>query len=69
MGWMRRSVMKSMKCIVEAMGEQLGKKWIEYELNDAGIRMTPSDKKRMQQYDSEWNQYSSEVDFGVPGYA
>jgi hypothetical protein len=51
------------------MGEQLGKKWIEYELNDAGIRMTPSDKKRMQQYDSEWNQYSSEVDFGVPGYA
>jgi len=68
-GWMKRSVMKSMKCVLEAFGEQVAKKWLEHALNEAGMTLSPSHKKRMQQYASEWKQYQAEVDFGVPGYA
>jgi hypothetical protein len=68
-GWMKRSVLKSMKCVLEAFGEEVAKKWLEHGLNTAAMGLTPWQKRRMQQFTLEWEQYKNEVDFGVPGYA
>lgn len=68
-GWMKRQVLKSMKCVMEAFGEELAKKWLEHGLNIAGMTLSPWQRKRMAQFESEWEQYQGEVDFGMPGYA
>lgn len=69
MGWMKRQVFKSMKCVLEALGEEDSEKWLKHGLNNAGMGLSSWHKTRMVQFKAEWEGRHGGANDGVPGYA
>jgi hypothetical protein len=68
-GWMKRSVFKSMKCVMEAMGKEAAIQWLEDSLKRAGEELSSWHRILIQQFSLEWEAHKNNSIYGVPEYA
>lgn len=68
-GWMKRYVFRSMKCVMEAMGKQEAEKWLEHSLKTAEEGFSSWHHVLTQQFSLEWEVDKVNSTYGIPEYA